>query len=82
MGIGNYFKKKTILKYNGKEYQLKPGDIPDLEGHGTIVIDNRKGQYQSTKGTLTNVHLYQDGKKQSINGIDLGKLIKKLEERK
>jgi hypothetical protein len=73
---------KATLEYNGKEYDLREGDIPRISGDGRIVITNKPGcQVQDVEG-LEDVNMIQAGGSAYINGVNVERLVSMLEARK
>lgn len=71
------------LVYNGKSYDIKDGDIPNLSGEGTItIIKTATSQSQRTCGNFSSIIMSQDEHHCYINGANIEKLIKKIEDEK
>ena len=70
----------AVLRYNGRDYQLENGDIPGINGNGTIVVESRKGfQHQSVEGDVGEISMAQRDGRSYINGVDIKKLTRKLD---
>ncbi|HLC57262.1 MAG TPA: hypothetical protein VJH95_01690 [Candidatus Nanoarchaeia archaeon] len=70
---------KIKLQYNGESFHLEKGDIPDLEGKGTIIVEAGEGMnYQSVEGNFICLSTSQINGRCFINGVDLQELVERL----
>ena len=76
--------EKTInLEYNGRNYELPIKDFPGLEGSGKITIRKiEEMQEEIIKGDFKNLHLCHMGNEYLINGVNIEKIIAKVEAEK
>jgi len=72
----------VTLNYNGKKYELVPGDIPGISGDGTIMIKSTPtNQYSDIRGIDGKISSMQVNGMTFINNVNIETLVGKLEAR-